>query len=194
MLKLGFKLGFFMVASAPILLGLAFRTYFGGGDANSRFSILFLVLSLVVSVIMAFSGVFSSLLHYMLPRKRPSKGVVVEEEEDAIVSKNNSTSSSSSSAAASSVKKHQIGHFVAESTVNSNSLISNNHGIVERDVPIMALGHSNPSDIDEDLHSRQLAVYGRETMRRLFASNVLISGIQGLGAEIGMNCGNSLLV
>lgn len=43
------------------------------------------------------------------------------------------------------------------------------------------------SDIDEDLHSRQLAVYGRETMRRLFASNVLVSGLQGLGAEIGMD-------
>nr|XP_043607335.1 ubiquitin-activating enzyme E1 1-like isoform X2 [Erigeron canadensis] len=41
--------------------------------------------------------------------------------------------------------------------------------------------------IDEDLHSRQLAVYGRETMRRLFASNVLISGLQGLGAEIAKN-------
>lgn len=39
--------------------------------------------------------------------------------------------------------------------------------------------------IDEDLHSRQLAVYGRETMKRLFASNVLVSGLQGLGAEIG---------
>ncbi|XP_078180716.1 ubiquitin-activating enzyme E1 2-like [Carex rostrata] len=43
------------------------------------------------------------------------------------------------------------------------------------------------SDIDEDLHSRQLAVYGRETMRRLFASNVLVSGLQGLGAEIAKN-------
>lgn len=43
------------------------------------------------------------------------------------------------------------------------------------------------SDIDEDLHSRQLAVYGRETMRRLFASNVLVSGLQGLGVEIGMD-------
>ncbi|XP_078162757.1 ubiquitin-activating enzyme E1 1-like [Carex rostrata] len=42
-------------------------------------------------------------------------------------------------------------------------------------------------EIDEDLHSRQLAVYGRETMRRLFASNVLISGLQGLGAEIAKN-------
>ncbi|XP_078436471.1 ubiquitin-activating enzyme E1 2-like [Wolffia australiana] len=44
-----------------------------------------------------------------------------------------------------------------------------------------------PSEIDENLHSRQLAVYGRETMRRLFASSVLISGINGLGAEIAKN-------
>jgi hypothetical protein len=43
------------------------------------------------------------------------------------------------------------------------------------------------TEIDEDLHSRQLAVYGRETMKRLFASNVLVSGLQGLGAEIGEN-------
>jgi ubiquitin-activating enzyme E1 len=40
-------------------------------------------------------------------------------------------------------------------------------------------------EIDEDLHSRQLAVYGRETMRRLFAADVLVSGLDGLGAEIG---------
>ncbi|KAK1602226.1 hypothetical protein QYE76_037530 [Lolium multiflorum] len=42
-------------------------------------------------------------------------------------------------------------------------------------------------EIDEDLHSRQLAVYGRETMKRLFASNVLVSGLQGLGVEIAKN-------
>ena len=42
-------------------------------------------------------------------------------------------------------------------------------------------------EIDEDLHSRQLAVYGRETMKRLFGSNVLVSGLQGLGAEIGIS-------
>uniref|UniRef100_A0A453IAN6 THIF-type NAD/FAD binding fold domain-containing protein n=1 Tax=Aegilops tauschii subsp. strangulata TaxID=200361 RepID=A0A453IAN6_AEGTS len=41
------------------------------------------------------------------------------------------------------------------------------------------------AEIDEDLHSRQLAVYGRETMRLLFASNVLVSGLNGLGAETG---------
>ncbi|KAF7048558.1 hypothetical protein CFC21_057304 [Triticum aestivum] len=46
---------------------------------------------------------------------------------------------------------------------------------------------ARPTEIDEDLHSRQLAVYGRETMKRLFASNVLVSGLQGLGAEIAKN-------
>jgi len=48
-------------------------------------------------------------------------------------------------------------------------------------------------EIDEDLHSRQLAVYGRETMKRLFGSNVLVSGLQGLGAEIGMPCQINLI-
>lgn len=41
------------------------------------------------------------------------------------------------------------------------------------------------TEIDEDLHSRQLAVYGRESMRRLMQANVLIVGALGLGAEIG---------
>jgi ubiquitin-activating enzyme E1 len=49
-----------------------------------------------------------------------------------------------------------------------------------------------PQEIDEDLHSRQLAVYGRETMRRLFASDVLVSGLNGLGAEIGLSTNPSL--
>jgi hypothetical protein len=39
--------------------------------------------------------------------------------------------------------------------------------------------------IDEDLHSRQLAVYGRETMRRLAGAHVLVSGLNALGVEIG---------
>lgn len=44
----------------------------------------------------------------------------------------------------------------------------------------------NPSGIDEGLHSRQAAVYGRETMRQLFMSNILVSGMQCLGVDIGM--------
>jgi len=40
-------------------------------------------------------------------------------------------------------------------------------------------------DIDENLHSRQLAVYGREVMRRMAGASVLVSGANGLGVEIG---------
>ena len=41
--------------------------------------------------------------------------------------------------------------------------------------------------IDEDLQSRQMAVYGRESMQLLRRSNVLISGLNGLGAEVAKN-------
>lgn len=186
MLKLGLKFWGVVVASAPIFIGLAFRSYFRVGDAaDSCFSVHFPVLCLVVSVMVGFCGVFSSLLHYMLPRKRPCEGVVAEEG-DGDTNNNNTTGTSS---AASLIKKHRIGPYVTQSAVNNSDNNSNSNGseiVVENDVLIMALGDSNAGDIDEDLHSRQLAVYGRETMRRLFASNVLISGIQGLGAEIGM--------
>ncbi len=39
--------------------------------------------------------------------------------------------------------------------------------------------------LDENLHSRQLAVYGREAMARMASAKVLISGANGLGVEIG---------
>lgn len=39
--------------------------------------------------------------------------------------------------------------------------------------------------LDEDLHSRQLAVYGRASMRRMAASDILICGMLGLGVETG---------
>ena len=39
--------------------------------------------------------------------------------------------------------------------------------------------------LDEDLHSRQIAVYGREAMTTLATANILVSGVNGLGVEIG---------
>jgi len=57
----------------------------------------------------------------------------------------------------------------------------------DKDKEVVAEMAARAPEIDEDLHSRQLAVYGRETMKRLFGSNVLVSGLQGLGAEIGMS-------
>lgn len=40
-------------------------------------------------------------------------------------------------------------------------------------------------EIDEALHSRQLAVYGREVMKRITGANVLVCGANGLGVEVG---------
>ncbi|KAI4379698.1 hypothetical protein MLD38_005961 [Melastoma candidum] len=60
-------------------------------------------------------------------------------------------------------------------------------GNCKSDLRTTALENSSSVDIDKDLHSWQLAVYGRKTMNHLFAYNVLLSMIQGLGAEIGKN-------
>ncbi|XWS53372.1 hypothetical protein CRYUN_Cryun11dG0151900 [Craigia yunnanensis] len=124
----------------------------------------------------------------MLPRKRAGEGEVVGESEN-----NNNSNNIKDVSITSPIKKHRICATAAtDSTANNNTVRignnSSNHSsssVVEP--PIMAPGDANPNDIDEDLHSRQLAVYGRETMRRLFASNILISGMQGLGAEIAKN-------
>ena len=40
-------------------------------------------------------------------------------------------------------------------------------------------------EIDEDLHSRQLAVYGKESMKRMANASVLLLGLKGLGIEVG---------
>ena len=46
--------------------------------------------------------------------------------------------------------------------------------------------HGADVEIDEGLYSRQLYVLGHDAMRRMYASNVLISGLKGLGIEIGI--------
>ncbi|XP_038902732.1 ubiquitin-activating enzyme E1 1 isoform X1 [Benincasa hispida] len=135
----------------------------------------------------------------MLPRKRAGEeGVVVEGETDngsTSIVNNNNNNNSVQNVGASLIKKQRID---SDSNSNSNSNVAAvataatvattaNDIVNDAASLIMASGNSNPPDIDEDLHSRQLAVYGRETMRKLFASNVLISGMQGLGAEIAKN-------
>ena len=45
----------------------------------------------------------------------------------------------------------------------------------------------DPPVIDEDMQSRQMAVYGRESMQKLAKASILISGLNGLGAEIAKN-------
>ncbi|XP_029466459.1 ubiquitin-like modifier-activating enzyme 1 [Rhinatrema bivittatum] len=47
--------------------------------------------------------------------------------------------------------------------------------------------NGNEAEIDEGLYSRQLYVLGHEAMKRMQNSNVLISGMRGLGVEIAKN-------
>jgi len=47
--------------------------------------------------------------------------------------------------------------------------------------------HGNGGSIDEGLYSRQLYVLGKEAMDKMAASNVLVSGLGGLGVEIAKN-------
>lgn len=44
-----------------------------------------------------------------------------------------------------------------------------------------------PGEIDEGLYSRQLYVLGHDAMRRMASSDILISGLGGLGVEIAKN-------
>lgn len=181
------ELGFgFFLAVIPLLvsrfvyLAFNFDPLRDHRAVNSPFFIAFLVLVVVLTI--ALRRVFSSLLYYMLPTKRPCEVLVAVEE----VTDNNDICSSSFS------KKNRIAAGTADSTVKNDDTTvrsfinsSSESGNTSEGVSAMALGDSNPPDIDEDLHSRQLAVYGRETMRRLFGSSVLVSGMQGLGVEIG---------
>ncbi|XP_031421812.1 ubiquitin-like modifier-activating enzyme 1 isoform X2 [Clupea harengus] len=47
--------------------------------------------------------------------------------------------------------------------------------------------NGSDAEIDEGLYSRQLYVLGHEAMKRMQTSNVLISGLRGLGVEIAKN-------
>ncbi|XP_074581592.1 ubiquitin-activating enzyme E1 2-like isoform X1 [Curcuma longa] len=154
--RLGLGLGLF----ASLLVGILAVVLEAGRDGGSllfRGKFLFLILGV---------GVVSSVLLYMLPRKRGRGGAEIEGDrsKDEVLGK----------------KARADCLFSAEGT---SAMEENNQA---NGVKVDVVG-SKQTEIDEDLHSRQLAVYGRETMRRLFSSNVLVSGLHGLGAEIAKN-------
>ncbi|GFP97974.1 ubiquitin-activating enzyme e1 2 [Phtheirospermum japonicum] len=141
------------------------------------FSIYFV---LIVVIWMGILRGFGSLFHYMLPRKRQGEGEAVKERDSVNLLKKICACSFTDS------KNTEATNITNSLGVgNSNSKSSGSCG--ELTITEMAFDDGKPRDIDEDLHSRQLAVYGRETMRRLFASNILVSGMQGLGVEIAKN-------
>ncbi|PKA51884.1 Ubiquitin-activating enzyme E1 1 [Apostasia shenzhenica] len=105
----------------------------------------------------------------MLPRKRAA-GTEVED-----------------GAASEEVLKKTRGEDCVISSSSSAEVAAENNYTPPNGMDGQQANGKSPMEIDEDLHSRQLAVYGRETMRRLFASSVLVSGLQGLGVEIAKN-------
>lgn len=61
---------------------------------------------------------------------------------------------------------------------NAPASMANNNGSTSRETP---------GEIDEGLYSRQLYVLGHDAMRRMANSDILISGLGGLGVEIAKN-------
>ncbi|KAK6927132.1 Ubiquitin-activating enzyme E1, FCCH domain [Dillenia turbinata] len=146
---------------------------------------------------MGLCRIFSSLLHYMLPRKRAVEGVVLEDDTGHDLLKKHRIGCLISSSAADSAENNPTATTTTTTDENenskticeknniannSNSNSSNNYSSSSFEVN-NAMGDRNPPDIDEDLHSRQLAVYGRETMRRLFASNILAVVLTDISIE-----------
>ena len=85
---------------------------------------------------------------------------------------------------------------VVESSVdppNKKRRITNTTGGVENLVTVAGMAKNNSklvqaqSDIDEGLYSRQLYVLGHDAMRRMAKSDILISGLGGLGVETAKN-------
>ncbi len=50
----------------------------------------------------------------------------------------------------------------------------------------MSSNNSQPITIDEDLYNRSLYVLGHEALQKMAQANIFISGIGGLGVEIGL--------
>ncbi|CAI9768395.1 unnamed protein product [Fraxinus pennsylvanica] len=121
----------------------------------------------------------NSSVDFMLPAKRPTAGAALEVDSESFsLSKKHRSFVSTAASATGGTAGVSVVNMGGGNADGSNG-VSNGVGGRNGKAPI--------GDIDEDLHSRQLAVYGRETMRRLFASNILVSGLQGLGAEVAKN-------
>ncbi|KAK8921758.1 Ubiquitin-activating enzyme E1 1 [Platanthera zijinensis] len=147
----------------PVLIGFSFQFFMADQEIHLYRRYL-LLLIFGVGCYAVLSGGF-----LYLNRKKRTAGAVVEEEEEQVPEEV-------------SLDKQMGDRLVSSSGLESETATYSNRS-TDQNLEL----ERKPAEIDEDLHSRQLAVYGRETMRRLFASNVLVSGLNGLGAEIAKN-------
>lgn len=76
---------------------------------------------------------------------------------------------------------------------NSNNSVNNSRGgggamaTTTNNDHNAASGAGGVGDIDESLYSRQLYVLGADAMRRMASSDILLSGLNGIGVEIAKN-------
>ncbi|KAK5165139.1 E1 ubiquitin-activating protein [Saxophila tyrrhenica] len=71
--------------------------------------------------------------------------------------------------------------------LNGAAAGNGNGGGMDTHATAQQLKQQANGDIDESLYSRQLYVLGHEAMKRMGSSNVLVSGMRGLGVEIAKN-------
>ncbi|XP_063792145.1 ubiquitin-like modifier-activating enzyme 1 isoform X1 [Pseudophryne corroboree] len=77
---------------------------------------------------------------------------------------------------------------VAVSDTKTGSNCSSSNSVSTGQTPANGMARNgNEAEIDEGLYSRQLYVLGHEAMKRMQNSNVLVSGMGGLGVEIAKN-------
>ncbi|XP_035675707.1 ubiquitin-like modifier-activating enzyme 1 [Branchiostoma floridae] len=72
-------------------------------------------------------------------------------------------------------------------TTGANCTTESTVAVQPNDVEMASANGANEEGIDEGLYSRQLYVLGHDAMRRMGQSNILISGMRGLGVEIAKN-------
>ncbi|OCT66815.1 hypothetical protein XELAEV_180381002mg, partial [Xenopus laevis] len=83
-------------------------------------------------------------------------------------------------------KKRRVS--ASETKTGSNCSSSNSVSPDHQPAPANGMARNgNSTEIDEGLYSRQLYVLGHDAMKRMQNSNVLISGMSGLGVEIAKN-------
>ncbi|KAH8321768.1 hypothetical protein KR067_000740 [Drosophila pandora] len=98
-----------------------------------------------------------------------------------------------SSASSSSTTTKPISNSSTNNNNNSNSnstVSSSNSNSNSRHLGGASMAANNAAsggDIDESLYSRQLYVLGHDAMRRMANSDILLSGLGGLGLEIAKN-------
>ncbi|KAL7730588.1 hypothetical protein ACLKA6_000579 [Drosophila palustris] len=109
----------------------------------------------------------------------------------------NNCASSSSSSKTNSVDTEKAARTVSSTNSNVSSTNNNSHSSSNNNNNSSAVMAANSNsaagaaasggDIDESLYSRQLYVLGHDAMRRMANSDILLSGLGGLGLEIAKN-------